>query len=255
MSAHNRYWSWPLSAPFYRFTYLRIAHQLDEDLFAYLGDLVQGAVVADCGCGPGIVAEKFLQHGAASVFAIDVNASMLAQAQNRLAAAIAEKQVELVHATFQPVLFSSLADQQKRRKPFNIILFKRSLYHQRAQAVKILRAAGAQIAPGGVLALVHPARSLARYAFSQAYGFTPYTIYHLFNRLISRLAVRVGISSYTLYRQDELFELLQSVVPSWNVEWIPSQQSAYHLIAARAADPSDSTRLSRPPLNKAVPLE
>ena len=240
MSSHNRYWSWLISAPFYRFTYLRIAHQLDEDLFAYLGELVQGAVVADCGCGPGIVAEKFLQHGAAKVFAIDVNTSMLAQAQDRLATAIAEKQVELVHASFQPLLFSSLADRQKKSKPFNIILFKRSLYHQRAQAVEILRAAGAQLASGGVLALVHPARSLTRYAFSHAYGFTPYTLYHLFNRLISRLAVRVGISSYTLYSRDELFELLQSAVSGCNVEWIPSQQTAYHLIAARAADPPDS---------------
>jgi SAM-dependent methyltransferase len=242
MNTHNRYWSWLLSAPFYRFTYLRIAHQLDEDLFTHLGELVQGAVVADCGCGPGIVSEKFLQHGAAKVFAIDVNTSMLAQAQDRLAAAIAEKRVELVHAPFQPLLFSSLADQQKGHKPFNIILFKRSLYHKQAQAVEILHAASAQIASGGVLALVHPARSLARYAFSQAYGFTPYTLYHLFNRLISRLAVRVGISSYTLYGRDELFELLQSAVPGWSVEWIPSQQTAYHLIAAHAADPSNFVR-------------
>jgi SAM-dependent methyltransferase len=243
MNAHNRYWSWLFSAPFYRFTYLRIAHQLDEDLFAYLGELVQGAVVADCGCGPGIVAEKFLQHGAAKVFAIDVNTGMLTQAQDRLAAAIAEKRVEIVHAPFQPVLFSSLVNQQDGRKPFNIMLFKRSLYHQRAQAVEILRAAGAQMAPGGVLALVHPARSLTRYAFSQARGFTPYTLYHLFNRLISRLSVRVGMSSYTLYHRDELFELLQSAVPGWRVEWIPSQQTAYHLIAARAVNPSDSPEL------------
>jgi len=65
----------------------------------------------------------------------------------------------------------------------------------------------------------------------------------------------VGISSYMLYRRDELFELLQSTVPGWRVEWIPSQQIAYHLIATRSVDPSDSTGLSPSSLDKATTLK
>ena len=44
-------WAWNVSALVYEWAYIRVAHQTDVDLFAYLGDRVVGATVADCGCG------------------------------------------------------------------------------------------------------------------------------------------------------------------------------------------------------------
>jgi ubiquinone/menaquinone biosynthesis C-methylase UbiE len=69
----RRHLSWYVSALLYRLSYIQLAHQLDDDLFRYLGEQVSGSVVADCGCGPGVGVETFLEHGAAQVFAIDSN--------------------------------------------------------------------------------------------------------------------------------------------------------------------------------------
>lgn len=65
--------AWHLSALMYAWAYIHVAHQIDEDCLAYLGERVVGMLVADCGCGPGVVTEKLLRAGAARVVAIDIN--------------------------------------------------------------------------------------------------------------------------------------------------------------------------------------
>ena len=111
MRINRRHWTWCLSAPFYARTYDDLAHQLDKDLFAYLGRRTQGAVVADCGCGPGVVTKKFLQRGAGRVFAIDLNAAMLHQVRERLADAVTAGRVVLVHRAADACLFPELRER------------------------------------------------------------------------------------------------------------------------------------------------
>ncbi len=232
--AKLRFRSWDISAPFYRWTYIDVAHQLDEDLFAYLGPRVQGAVVADCGCGPGVVTEKFLNHGAARVMAIDVNAGMLRQVEDRLAQAVANGQVTPVHQPVTAALFPNLSEQFLEGDGFDVVLFKRSLYVKREQARAILSAVMAQLNTGGVLAVVHGERSLRRYAFKDGWKPTRYTPYHLFNRLISKVSEKLRINQYTLYTQEELLTLLAEVALGHQVETIPSAQRAYNLAAVLA---------------------
>jgi SAM-dependent methyltransferase len=232
--ANPRHWRWHFSAPFYRRTYIGIAHQLDEDLFAYLGARTQGAVVADCGCGPGVVTEKFLDRGTERVFAIDVNPAMLSQVKERLPDAIEAGQVVVVQRTADAQLFSDLRHQFLAGGGFDVILFKRSLYVRREGALTILGAAVAGLNPGGVLAVIHGERSLRRYAFGPGLRPTHYTPYHLFNRTISRLGEILRLGDYTLYTQVELLDLLRTAAPSRQVELIPSQQQAYNLMAVVA---------------------
>ncbi|UCC88723.1 MAG: class I SAM-dependent methyltransferase [Anaerolineales bacterium] len=228
----RRFWSWHLSALFYERTYNNIAHQLDEDLFSYLGDRTRGALVVDCGCGPGIVTQKFLQREAARVLAVDVNAGMLRQVRLRLADAVSARRVVLVRDSANVHLFSRLRDQYPDSQGFDIILFKRSLYVKPERALAILRAAVTSLRPGGVLVIVHGERSLRRYAFGPGLGLKHYTLYHLFNRTISTLGEKLGIGDYTLYTQNELIDLLRVASPGQRVELIPSQQRAYNLVAA-----------------------
>ena len=204
---------------------------MDEDLFLFLNQWLPDAVVADCGCGPGIVTEKFLKKGAHKVYAIDVNQAMLHQVKNRLSCYIDQGQLEVIHRPFTPGLFSDLVDHQPRDAP-NIVLFKRSLYDRPQQTKKVLAAAYASLAPGGVLAVIHPERSLRRYAFGPRLQIKPYTGYHLFNRVISTLADWFRIKRYTLYDQTGLKNLLQSALPQARVSAIPTQQSAFNLVAA-----------------------
>ena len=225
------HWHWRFSAPFYRLSYIDIAHQLDEDLFAYLGHRIEGAVVADCGCGPGIVTEKLLQRGATLVFAIDVNAAMLQQVRARLPNAVATGRVLVVQRAFDTHLFLGLRDQFPDSGGFDVMLFKRSLYVRREQALPMLQASVASLSPGGVLVMVHGERSLRRYAFGPGLRPTPHTAYHLFNRAISKLSEKLGIGNYTLYTQAELLDLLRVAAPGRRVELIPSEQRAYNLAA------------------------
>jgi SAM-dependent methyltransferase len=226
--------SWYVSACLYRLSYFQLAHQLDDDLFRYLGEGVSGSVVADCGCGPGVVAQKFLERGARQVFAIDGNPPMIRQVHARLAQAIASRRVIPVLRRFHPGLFPELCQTYLDGSGFDILLFKRSLYSRPEQALPVLQAACVCINPGGVLALVHAERSVRRYALGPGMRWQPYTAFHLLNRLLSLLVHRLGVGEYTLYTQAELMELARRAAPDKMVETIPSGQQSYNLVAIRA---------------------
>jgi SAM-dependent methyltransferase len=178
-----------------------------------------------------VVTKKFLQRGAARVFAIDVNAAMLCQVQERLADAVAAGRVVIVHRTADARLFSDLRERFLGSSGFDIALFKRSLYAKREQALPVVQAVVESLNPGGVLAVIHGERSLRRYAFGPGLRPMRYTTYHLFNRLISKLGEKLSIGDYTVYTQDELLDLLRTAAPSRRVEPIPSRQRAYNLVA------------------------
>src|SRR5512145_2616705 len=95
-------WGWDVSALLYEKTYGPLSHQLDEDVFSFLGDRLRGAVVVDSGSGPGVVTRKFAERGAAKVFAIDGSAAMLRRVPRHPA-------IELVHGRVEPSLLLNLA--------------------------------------------------------------------------------------------------------------------------------------------------
>lgn len=220
---------WHVSAIFYRFSYLRISHQVDDDLFAYLGRRIVNAVVADCGCGPGIVSEKLLQRGAAKVFAIDANASMLKQTRRRLAPYIERGQLETVQQKFGLELFGYL---KEKGDCMDIVLFKRSLYGKPEETRKILQAASHILSPAGILVVIHPERSLRRYAFGPNMEIMPHTAYHLFNRTMSMLIDRLGLGQYTIYGRAELLEMICMALPHFRVNSVRASQDAYNIVAA-----------------------
>jgi len=134
-------WAWHLSALVYEWSYVQVAHQIDEDFLGYLGERVLGAVVADCGCGPGVVTEKLLQAGASRVVAIDANASMIERARARLAKGVATGQVLVCHASHEADTLAGVRQRALAGRGFDIVLFKRSLYMPRQRALLTLRQA------------------------------------------------------------------------------------------------------------------
>ena len=231
MKIERQRWSWYLSAVVYRRAYIRLAHQLDQDLFAYLGERVQRARVADCGCGPGIVTEKFVKAGAALVLAIDQNPLMIHQTRRRLATPITAGRVRVMQRPFESTLFPEINRRFLDHQGLDIILFKRSLYLKREKALPVLQAAVATLRQGGVLAMIHGERSVRRYAFDARLRPTHYTLLHLINRTLSKLGEKLGFGPYAVYTEAELLDLLQAAAPGYRVEHIPSQQSAYNLAA------------------------
>jgi SAM-dependent methyltransferase len=235
LEGSRQLWAWHLSAMVYERSYIRVAHQTDTDVLAYLGDLVVGATVVDCGCGPGVVTEKFVQAGASRVLAIDANAGMLDKAEVRLAKAIANGQVLLLQASHEGETLAHLHQQELGGRGFDIVLFKRSLYMPRLRALQTLRHAASVLRAKGVMVIVHPERSLRRYAFAPPFGLTPYSLFHLGNRAVSRLAEWCGMEEYTLYSRQELLSLLREAVPEARVELIPSRQRPYNLAALQVS--------------------
>ena len=229
--AQRRLWAWYLSALVYEWSYVQVAHQIDEDCLEYLGERLVGAVVADCGCGPGVVTEKLLQAGAARVVAIDVNASMIERARVRLAKGVATGNVLVCHASHEAGTLTGVRQRILAGRGFDIVLFKRSLYMPRQRALLTLRQAAAALQSHGMIVVVHPERSLLRYAFAPPFGLTSYTPLHLINRAISRLLEWSGMEEYTLYTCPELLALLREAVPGAQVQRLPSQQRPYNLVA------------------------
>ena len=229
--AQRRLWAWYLSALVYEWSYVQVAHQIDEDCLEYLGERLVGAVVADCGCGPGVVTEKLLQAGAARVVAIDVNASMIERARVRLAKRVATGNVLVCHASHEAGTLTGVRQRILAGRGFDIVLFKRSLYMPRQRALLTLRQAAAALQAHGMIVVVHPERSLLRYAFAPPFGLTSYTPLHLVNRAISRLLEWSGMEEYTLYTCHELLALLREAVPGAQVQRLPSQQRPYNLVA------------------------
>jgi SAM-dependent methyltransferase len=227
----RRFWAWHLSALVYEWSYIQVAHQIDTDFLHYLGERVVGAVVADCGCGPGVVTEKLLQAGAARVVAVDANASMIERAKTRLAKRVATGKAIVYQASHEADALVCVRQQALAGRGFDIVLFKRSLYMPRQRALLTLRQAAAALHPGGTIVVAHPERSLLRYAFAPPFGITSYTPFHLLNRAISRALEWCGVEEYTLYTCGDLLALLHEAVPEAHVERLPSQQRPYNLVA------------------------
>ena len=138
-------WAWHLSALVYEWSYVQVAHQIDEDFVGYLGERLIGAVVADCGCGPGVVTEKLLQACASRVVAIDANASMIERARARLAKGVATGKALVCHASHEADTLAGVRQQVLAGRGFDIVLFKRSLYMPRQRALLTLRQAAAAL--------------------------------------------------------------------------------------------------------------
>lgn len=224
-------WRWRISSLFYRFSYIELAHQLDEDLFAYLGDRVKDAVVVDCGCGPGIVTEKFAERGASRIFAVDVNEAMLQQMRHRLSMAGMYDRVIEIRQSFTPALFIDLRQHFLDGDGFDVVLFKRSLYLPPEQALPVLKEAVASLNQEGLLILIHGDRSWRNYVLGPDGKPASYSPFHFFNRVVSLLGAKSSIGTYKLYSGGELESLLTGSFPQHRVEQIPSQQKAYNLFA------------------------
>lgn len=223
--AEGALWAWNVSALVYRWTYGPLAHELDRCVVQHLGGDLRGRVVGDIGCGPGVVTRALLAAGAERVIAVDVIAAMLDQVRDVEGAVPVEARV--VPELF-PVLRAAHAPEG-----FDAFLFKRSLYHPRAEALEVLRAAYAALRPGGVICVVHPEGSLTRYAFGEPRRLRSHTPYHLFNRTISTLGVLLGAEQYTVYRRDDLMKLAGEVAGPACVEPVPCGTAAFNLVAIR----------------------
>ncbi len=209
-------WAWEISARFYRRTYGPLAHGLDEAVFARVGG-VDGAVVADVGCGPGVVTRKLLERGVARVYAVDVSPRMLAQVPD-------DPRVEKVRARLEDDPLARLGEDA-----LDLVIFKRSLYLPRPLALRALRSARRTLRPGGAIAVVHPEASVVAYAFGRPSRLRRHTAYHLFNRGISTLGVLLGGEDYGVYTRAELAALLEEAADGARVEVSDGGEGAFNL--------------------------
>ena len=223
--ADNSLKGWDISAKTYSLSYGPLAHRLDSNLFEYLGNRVEGAVVADLGCGPGIVARKFAESGARKIYAIDISEKMLAQVGDHT-------RIVIRQATMEVNPLDSIREEDPDASDgFDIVLFKRSLYMERPAAIRILRNAYSHLRSGSCIAIIHPEKRIGRYAFGHPPRLHLYTPYNLFNRLLSRIGVRLGIEKYTLHTREELVDLAGEVAGPEAVELIPTRQSSFNMLA------------------------
>jgi SAM-dependent methyltransferase len=230
----THHWAWDISALTYQwsYSYLGLNNQIDDDLFNYLGKRVVGAVVADCGCGPGVVAGKLLRRGASQVIAVDSNRLMVRKARIQLRRhKVDASRVTCVLASHENGTLERLRRKYLGGNGFDLVLFKRSLYLPRPRAVRLLREATQALNSGGRVVVVHPERSLRRYCFSPPFGIARHTPFHLYNRLISRIAERLGGQEYSLYTRRELLSLLREAAPRQKAVLIETKQRAFNLAA------------------------
>lgn len=223
---------WDVSALVYRHTYDSAAHQVDECAIAAVKKVIAGGVVVDAGCGPGVVVPHFVSAGARKVVAVDVSEAMLRQVPPL-------PEVTRVAADLQPGAFEHLR-QAHAPTGFELIWFKRSLYHDDAVATLLLRDAHNSLRPGGRIIVIHPESSLRRYVLDvkdDRAHWASYTAYHAFNRTISEVLSLLHIHTYRHRTSSELLALGQAVSERASVELINTGISAFNtLLIQREGD-------------------
>lgn len=199
---------------------------MDERTIAVVRDAIERGVVVDAGCGPGVVVPRFLEAGARKVVAVDVSAAMLNKVPDL-------NTVTKVAANLQPGAFEEL---RREHEPagFDLIWFKRSLYHDDAVAVALLRDAYESLRVGGRIIVIHPESSLRRYVLDvQRNGrarFASYTAYHTFNRSISVLLSSLRIHTYRLRTAEGLLALGRAVAATTSVRLVDTGVSAFNTL-------------------------
>lgn len=216
---------WNLTARIYAWTSGPLSHPLDSDLMAYLGDSIKGAVVADCGCGPGLATRRMVSEGAEKVCAIDVSREMLEHIGQ-------DPRIVTLQSTMESRPLDRLRENEIE-DGFDLVLFKRSLYMHRAEALEVLKNAYGYLRPGGRIVVVHPEKKLGPYFFGSPRRLRSHTIPHIINRTSNRLGVLLGVEKYELYTREELLTLAGEVAGPQQVEVIPSGQQAFNMVAIR----------------------
>jgi SAM-dependent methyltransferase len=199
---------WDVSALVYQHTYDTAAHRVDERAIAAVQHVIAGGVVVDAGCGPGVVVPRFVRAGARQVLAVDLSAAMLERVP-------AVGGVTTVAADLQPGAFENLRHEHGPNG-FDLIWFKRSLYHDDATAVALLSDAYASLRVGGRIVVIHPESSLRRYVLDVQADRTrlaSYTAYHAFNRLISEVLSRLHVHTYRHRTAAELLAIGLAISP------------------------------------------
>jgi SAM-dependent methyltransferase len=216
---------WDISALVYKRTYNAAAYLIDEYVLEAVADTILGGVVIDAGCGPGVVVPRFVGAGARRVIAVDISDAMLGQVPHHA-------NVTKVAANLQPGAFAALR-RDHEPSGFDLIWFKRSLYHDDDTAIELLRDAYESLRPGGRIVVIHPESSLRRYIFDERgdeIRLASYTAYHAFNRFISEALRALGVHTYRHRTAAELLTLGTSVAPEARVRLLDTHVSAFNAL-------------------------
>lgn len=222
---------WDVSAYVYRHTYDAAAHWVDDRAIAAVRDVIDGGVVVDAGCGPGVVVPRFLHAGARRVLAVDISRAMLERVPESTS-------VTKVAADLQPGAFEALR-RQHAPSGFDLVWFKRSLYHDDSTAVALLRDAYGSLRAGGQIVVIHPESSLRRYVFDvrgDRSHFASYTVYHAFNRLISEVLSSLAVHTYRHRTAADLLDIGRAVSPHARVRLIKTGISAFNTLLIERED-------------------
>ena len=194
-------------------------------MLKYLDGSIRGAVVADCGCGPGLTTRRMVSEGASKVCAIDASEEMLALIAD-------DTQIVKLLSTLEERPLDKLRESEAP-EGFDLILFKRCLYMSTPEALEVLKNAFGHLRQGGCLVVVHPEKKLQPYFFGSPPRFHHYTIPHIINRISNRLGVLMGVEKYQLYTRKELTALAEEIAGFAEVEAIPSSQQSFNMVAIR----------------------
>lgn len=197
-------------------------------MLKYLDGSIRGAVVADCGCGPGLATRRMVSEGASKVYAIDASEGMLAQIAD-------DPHIVKMQSTLEERPLDRLRESETP-EGFDLVLFKRCLYMSIPEALEILKNAFGHLRQGGYLVVVHPEKKLWPYFFGSPPWFHHYTIPHIINRISNRLGVLMGVEKYQLYTRKELTTLMEEVAGCAGVEAIPSSQQSFNMVAIRNSE-------------------
>ncbi len=225
-------WGWKLSSLLYARAGEKVSKEFDLQLIGILGPKLEGAVIADCGCGPGVTAGRLVDAGAGKVIAIDAVENMLRQVPRH--PRIVRVQATIEEGTLRRVGKNVIPDGA------DLVLFKRSLYHRGEQAVRILQDAWELLRPGGRIVVALPHRNIARYAFGRPRRIRSFTLYHLFNRFISRVADFLNIHSYRTSSFRELASMLRRAVPEAQPRPLLPPRLPFAVLSVQR--PADATR-------------
>ena len=209
--------------------YSKLMRFYDGQIFGLMQDQLKDSVLVDAGAGRCNLGFELLKatEGRALAFAIENNPGMIKRIKKyKKTNSVMFRNLEIITKD----MYSGIISQIGMRFPYDILLFKRSLYGTDLQIKKVLQEAYEYLKPDGAIFIIHPEKDQKLFDDD---GFGRIALDHWAKRQFNKLGSLVKNHQRKPMHREELEQLCHEALPNVPIEFLPNSRPAYNFLMIR----------------------